>query len=148
MGTVNCGIIGQLIQFLCPIYLTQKASAGMYSGCDYPHKSCLHTFWPCHPYFILQFYCFFYPTYKYYGFIYKHMKKLQSAITLILRRESKFLKVKFHSACLCKNYVPKCSQIPHELYIVITIVERDTRKYHEFIAKYCYECEARVTIRQ
>ena len=31
-------------------------------------------------------------------------------------------------------------------YIVITIVERDTGKYHEFIAEYCYECEARVTI--
>ena len=31
-------------------------------------------------------------------------------------------------------------------YIVITIVERDTRKYHEFIAGYCYECTARVTI--
>ena len=29
-------------------------------------------------------------------------------------------------------------------YIVITIVERDTRKYHEFIARYCYECAARV----
>jgi hypothetical protein len=21
----------------------------MYSGCDYPNKSCLRTFWPCHP---------------------------------------------------------------------------------------------------
>ena len=31
-------------------------------------------------------------------------------------------------------------------YIVITIVEHDTRKYHKFIAEYCYECEARVTI--
>ena len=31
-------------------------------------------------------------------------------------------------------------------YIVITIVERDTRKYHELIAEYCYECAARVTI--
>ena len=28
----------------------------MYSGCDYPYKSCFCTFWPCHPYFILQFY--------------------------------------------------------------------------------------------
>ena len=28
----------------------------MYSGCDYLYKSCLYTFWPCHPYFILQFY--------------------------------------------------------------------------------------------
>ena len=25
--------------------------------------------------------------------------------------------------------------------MVITIVERNTRKYHEFIAEYCYECE-------
>ena len=29
--------------------------------------------------------------------------------------------------------------------IVITIVERDTGKYHEFIAKYYYECEAYIT---
>ena len=28
----------------------------MYGGCDYPYKSCLCTFWPCRPYFILQFY--------------------------------------------------------------------------------------------
>ena len=26
----------------------------MYNGCDYPYKSCLCTFWPCYPYFILQ----------------------------------------------------------------------------------------------
>ena len=32
----------------------------MYSGCDYRYKSCLCTFWPCHPYFILQLHCFFY----------------------------------------------------------------------------------------
>ena len=32
------------------------------------------------------------------------------------------------------------------IYIVISIVECDTGKYHEFIAEYCYECEARVTI--
>ena len=31
-------------------------------------------------------------------------------------------------------------------YRVITLVERDTRKYHEFIAGYCYECAARVSI--
>ena len=32
-------------------------------------------------------------------------------------------------------------------YILIAIVEmRYTRKYHEFIAGYCYECAARVTI--
>ena len=43
-----------------PYIATQKASVGMYSGCDYPHKSCLCTFWPCHPYFILPilFNCF------------------------------------------------------------------------------------------
>ena len=34
----------------------QKASVGMYSGCDYSYNSCLCTFWPCHPYFIFQFY--------------------------------------------------------------------------------------------
>ena len=42
---------------LHPIHIdTQKASVGMYSECDYPYKSCSCTFWPCHPYFILQFY--------------------------------------------------------------------------------------------
>ena len=30
-----------------------KASVGMYSGRDYLYKSCLCTFWPSHPYFIL-----------------------------------------------------------------------------------------------
>ena len=33
-----------------------------------------------------------------------------------------------------------------EYYILITIVECDTGKYQEFIAEYCFECEARVTI--
>ena len=46
--------------------------------------------------------------------LYKHMGKLQRAVTLILRRESKFSHVKSHvlthSACRCKNYLPKCSQ--------------------------------------
>ena len=53
--------------------------------------------------------------------LYKHMGKLQRAVTLILRCESKFLKVKslhsIHSAHRCKNYVPKCSQFPPELII-------------------------------
>ena len=31
-------------------------------------------------------------------------------------------------------------------YIVITIVEHDTGKYHKFTAEYCYECEAQVII--
>ena len=56
---------------------------------------------------------------KHMASLYKHMGKLQRAVTLILRRESKFLKVKFlhsiHSARRCKNYVPKCSQFPPEL---------------------------------
>ena len=40
------------------IYDPQKASVGMYSGCDYllSLKSCLRTLWHCHPYFIFQFY--------------------------------------------------------------------------------------------
>ena len=58
------------------------------------------------------------------GFLYKHMGKLQRAITLILRCESKFFQVKSlvstHSACPCKNYPPKCSLTPHELdYLII-----------------------------
>ena len=51
--------------------------------------------------------------------LYKHMGKLQRAVILILRRESKFLKVKFlhsiHSTHPCKNYIPKCSQFPNKL---------------------------------
>jgi hypothetical protein len=35
---------------------TQTRFVGMYSGCDYPHKSYLCTFWLCHPYFMLQFF--------------------------------------------------------------------------------------------
>jgi hypothetical protein len=51
--------------------------------------------------------------------LYKYMSKLRSATTVSLRRQSKFFQVKslvlIHSACRCKNYVPKCSQFPHEL---------------------------------
>ena len=58
-------------------------------------------------------------TLQLHGFLYKHMGKLQRAVTLILRRESKICPVKSlvstHSACPCKNYPPKCSQTPHEL---------------------------------
>ena len=57
--------------------------------------------------------------------LYKHMGKLQRAVTLILRCESKFLKVKYlhliHSARWYKNYVPKCSQLPPELIKVILL---------------------------
>jgi hypothetical protein len=46
-------------------------------------------------------------------------RTLKCHITLILRCESKFPDIKSlvstHSACPCKNYIPKCSQIPHEL---------------------------------
>ena len=53
------------------------------------------------------------------GFLYKRMGILQRAVTLILRYESKFPKVKSlistHSACPCKNYLPRCSQTPREL---------------------------------
>jgi hypothetical protein len=43
---------------------SRKASVGMYiySGYNYPHKSYLCTFWPCHPYFFLQFYSIFFYT--------------------------------------------------------------------------------------
>ena len=58
-------------------------------------------------------------TLQVHGFLYKHMGKLQRAITLIVRCESKFPAIKIlvltHSACPCKNYPPKCSQTPHEL---------------------------------
>jgi hypothetical protein len=58
--------IGQFIP--APPY-TQKASVGMYSGRDYPQKSCLCTFWPYHPYFILQFYSIVFYTCYYSFFI-------------------------------------------------------------------------------
>ena len=58
-------------------------------------------------------------TLQMHGFLYKHMGELQRAVTLILRRESKFPKVKSlvstHSACSCKNYLPKCSPTPQTL---------------------------------
>ena len=51
--------------------------------------------------------------------LYKHMGELQRAVILILRRESKFPKVKSlvltHSACPCKNYLPKYSPTPQTL---------------------------------
>ena len=54
------------------------------------------------------------------GFPVQTYGKLQRAVTSFLRRESKFFQVKSlvstHSACPCKNYVPRCSQIPHELH--------------------------------
>ena len=58
-------------------------------------------------------------TLQMHGFLYKHMGKLQRAITLIVRCESKICLIKSlvstHSACPCKNYPPQCSQTPHEL---------------------------------
>ena len=55
--------------------------------------------------------------------LYKHMGKLQRAVTLIVRCKSKICAVKSlvstHSACPCKNYLPKCSQAPCELFFYI-----------------------------
>ena len=55
--------------------------------------------------------------------LYKHMGELQRAVTLMLRCESKFPKVKslvlIHSACPYKNYAPRCSQHPCELFFYI-----------------------------
>ena len=54
------------------------------------------------------------------GFPVQTYGKLQRAVTSFLRCESKFFQVKSlvstHSACPCKSYVPRCSQIPHELH--------------------------------
>jgi hypothetical protein len=51
------------------------------------------------------------------GFLYN----IQSAISLILMCESKFLVVKFRLilSARIKIMSPKCSQIPHELIIII-----------------------------
>ena len=58
-----------------------------------------------------------------YGFPEQTYGKLQSAITLILRCESKFPKVKSlvstHSACPCEYYALWCSQSPRELFFYI-----------------------------
>ena len=61
---------------------------------------------------------------KHMASLYKHMGKLQRAVTLIVRCESKICPVKFlvstNSACPCKNYLHKYSQTPHELdYLII-----------------------------
>ena len=40
--------------------IVEKSNIEMYSGRDYPYKSCLCTFSPSHPYFILQFHCLLY----------------------------------------------------------------------------------------
>ena len=57
-----------------------------------------------------------------------------SAITLILRCESKFHTIKFriltHSACPYKNYVPKCSQFLHELFLFFFLVCNFSRGPH------------------
>ncbi len=41
----------------CGCMTIEKSKHGMHSECDYPHKSCLCTFWPCHPYIILYTFC-------------------------------------------------------------------------------------------
>ena len=77
------------------------------------------------------------------GFLYKHMGILQSAVTLILRYESKFPAIKIlvltHSACPCKKYLPKCSQVLSELHLfkflffqasVHTKQKKNCPKYH------------------
>ena len=44
------------------------------------------------------------------------------------------------------NYIISRIYIHPQYYILIVTVESDTVKYHEFIAAYCYECAARVTM--
>ena len=55
------------------------------------------------------------------------------------------MRVAAHMFPICLYYGSKFS-IHMYGNTAITIVERNTGKYHEFIAKYCYECEAQVTI--
>ena len=61
----------------------------------------------------------------------KCMGKLQSAVTLILRRESKVKSLhSIHSARRCKNYVPKCSQfslVPSLPDLFLACVDRGGR---------------------
>ena len=65
-----------------------------------------------------SFFVFSYLVYNYLVFNKFAFISTQCVIN-ILRCESKFRPVKpitwTHSACPCKNYLPKCSQIPHEL---------------------------------
>ena len=54
----SLSIIFILLLTIYDPHATQKASVGMYSGCDYLLSLIilLYAFWHCHPYFILQFY--------------------------------------------------------------------------------------------
>ena len=71
------------------------------------------------------------------------MGKLQRAVTLFLWRESKFFQVKSlvstHSACPCKNYVPKYSQTPHELHYLNSVFFYFQASVHTISRKNCPE---------
>ena len=62
----------------------------------------------------------------------KHMGKLQRAITIILRCESKKSVIKFcisiHSACPYKNYLPKCSQTFYCRNLFFKLARTQSRK--------------------
>ena len=57
-----------------------------------------------------------------------HMGELQGARTLVLRRESKIFNFLFRPILRAhvKNFVPKCSQIPHELLFFYLRMEPHT----------------------
>ena len=88
-------------------------------------------------------------TLQLHGFLYKHMGKLQRAITLILRRESKICPVKSlvstHSACPCKKYLPRCCQFPHELlyflffYLVCNFYLVFNKSLRLIVKKECFD---------
>ena len=64
------------------------------------------------------------------------------------------LEFNHHVPCQISNQECVCNNMPQLAYFsayymyyrIITIVQRDTMKYHEFVAEYCYECAARVAM--
>ncbi len=75
--------------------------------------------------------------------------KYMTYVSYILRQHKIIRKVIKSSQSTCMH---KClwQQVFHvcEYYISITIVRSDTGKYHEYVAMYYYECEARVIMLQ
>ena len=87
--------------------------------------------------------CAKFPTILYYGVV--PLWVLDTLILMFIN--TIYLLIIVLTAPTIEHFDSSYASIVHSMYyIVSTIVERDTGKYHEFIAEYCYECEARVTI--
>ena len=81
---------------------TQKASVGirgMHSEWDYPYESC--TFWPCHPYFILQFYLI-----VFLFFFYCSQCNSSMLSYMVFSFNSQWSIIKFARACKLRSHAP------------------------------------------